>query len=143
MTKKRPEPCADWRQRLATLVRRARVGSQADLAMVSEISDRTIGLIESSQLKNLPRPETLMRLAIATGSNAKEWLSIIGEEMDEERFRGLQSLMESRMVPNRYPQNSLVECLNGIREELKRIADNLEGRSTGRRKEILDNEDDE
>jgi transcriptional regulator with XRE-family HTH domain len=69
----------EWKKALANELRLARgTDSQAEVAARSGISDRTIGLIEQGKLKTRPRAETIVRLALATGSNPTEWLSKVG-----------------------------------------------------------------
>lgn len=66
--------------------------SQRELAARSNVSDRTISMIELGNLKKPPKAKTLIRLAIATGRKAEDWLKLVGlpvRPADIERERKL------------------------------------------------------
>src|SRR5579859_7678374 len=72
-------PVLDWRTQLAERLRIARgAESQCALGARAGVSDRTISFIELEKLANPPRPETVARLAVATGHDPSEWLTLIG-----------------------------------------------------------------
>jgi len=85
-----------WRQGLATRLRTARglTMSQSQLAAKSGVSDRTISTIEQGGTSHRPKPETVARLAIATGSDPAEWLALMGQQIAEEKIEELRKIIE-------------------------------------------------
>jgi transcriptional regulator with XRE-family HTH domain len=82
----------DWKESLATELKSARGDySQAQIAARSKVSDRTIGLIEQKKVATKPRPQTIVRLALATGQNPHRWLAKVGYHMTTQAVDRIRS----------------------------------------------------
>jgi hypothetical protein len=69
---------SNWKKELAQQLKRARGDeSRAHLGSRCNISERTIWLIEQEKIAHVPREETIVRLALATGGNPDEWLQFL------------------------------------------------------------------
>lgn len=88
---------ADWKRReLASKLRAARgIESQGKLAARSGVSDGTISLLEQAQLKRIPKPVTIVRLALATGNDPKEWLTLTGAKVANEEMSRIIAQVKS------------------------------------------------
>ncbi|MBI4120798.1 MAG: helix-turn-helix domain-containing protein [Parcubacteria group bacterium] len=129
---------SSWKAELAERLKRARGAETQDkLSQRSGISHRTICHIETQQTKNPPRASTIARLAIATGSDVAEWLSLVGISVSKDSINQLRGEVNLKV---RWDE---LEPAEQIKQELREYVDasiqRLELRlSTTLRKELAD-----
>lgn len=118
----------NWKEELAFRLLAARgTESQAEVAARAGISDRTIGLIETKKIKKPPCPQTLARLALATGSDPVEWLSIIHQAIAPDEIELLRKKMPERLIQRQFHITISLDSITLI--VLKDLADAIRSKT--------------
>jgi transcriptional regulator with XRE-family HTH domain len=121
-----------WKESLATELRVARgKDSQAEVAARSGVSDRTIGLIEQQKIKKKPRPDTIVRLALATGNDPDQWLAKVGLKVppgviDQVRREVRAVARLDKLKEPEEIEREVIEAIEGaMRAKLSEVGDKL------------------
>jgi transcriptional regulator with XRE-family HTH domain len=126
----------NWKSELAGRLIAARgAQSQASLAHKARVSDRTISLIETGKMNFFPHPRTIVKLALATGSDPVEWLTAVGRSMASSQIEAIRrSMSETQRVTCEKPvayQGDLWKALYDLRAHLDARFDEITRRLDG------------